>query len=75
MQNWKRLRENPKLWEQFFVREKVIRATRQFFDVNGFHEVEVPLLIAHPPAEAYVDVFETKVQKIINRISEFLLRA
>lgn len=67
MHNWKRLRENPQLWEQFFVREKVIRATRQFFDVNGFHEVEVPLLIAYPPAESYVDVFATQLNNRLGK--------
>lgn len=59
MKTWKRLRDNPLLWERYFVREKVIRAIRTFFEKENFHEIETPLLIAHPPAESYLDVFET----------------
>jgi len=59
MKTWKRLRNNPALWERYFVREKIIRAIRSFFEKEKFHEVETPTLIAHPPAESYLDVFET----------------
>jgi EF-P lysine aminoacylase GenX len=59
MQTWKKLRDNPKLWDRYSVREKVIKAIRSFFDERGFHEVETPILIAHPAAESYLDVFET----------------
>jgi lysyl-tRNA synthetase class 2 len=59
MKTWKLLKENPKLWQRYFVREYVIKATRRFFDDQKFHEVETPILIAHPPAESYLDVFET----------------
>lgn len=59
MKTWRMLRERPELWSRYFVREKVLKAVRIFFDTDGFHEVETPLLIAHPPAESYVDVFAT----------------
>src|SRR3972149_3015405 len=59
MKTWQRLRNNPKLWERYFVRERVIKAIREFFESEKFHEVETRLLIAHPPAESYLDVFET----------------
>lgn len=61
MSNWKRLHDCPHLWETYFVREKVIKAIRGYFDANSFHEIETPILIANPPAESYVDVFETTV--------------
>lgn len=56
---WKKLKNNPQLWSRYFIREKVLRAIRLFFEDRAFHEVETPLLIAHPPAESYLDVFET----------------
>jgi len=56
---WKKLHQHPNLWPRYFIREKVIKAIRTFFDEAGFHEVETPLLIAHPPAESYLDVFQT----------------
>lgn len=59
MNTWRKLKENPALWRQYFVREEVLRTIRTFFHHRHFHEVETPLVIAHPPAESYVDVFET----------------
>lgn len=59
MSTYRRLKTDPKLWDRYFVREKVIKACRAFFDANGLHEVETPILIANPPAESYIDVFET----------------
>ncbi len=59
MKTWKKLKQNPKLWERYFIREKVTKAVRAFFDERGFHEVETPIIISHPPAESYLDVFET----------------
>lgn len=45
--------------QQYFVREKVLKSIRCFFDAQNFHEVETPLLVSLPPAESYVEVFET----------------
>ncbi len=59
MKTWQKIHKNPELWDRYFVRERVIKATRAFFDAQKFHEVETPILIAHPPAESYLDVFET----------------
>ncbi len=59
MNTWQMLHRNPDLWQRYFVREKVLRAIRSFFEERNFHEVETPILIAHPPAESYLDVFET----------------
>lgn len=59
MSTWKKLRHDPRLWERYFIREHVLRAIRLFFEGRNFHEVEVPILIGHPPAESYLDVFET----------------
>ncbi len=61
MTTWKKLKQRPELWRQYFIREKVLRAIRIFFEDREFHEVETPILIAHPPAESYLDVFETKL--------------
>lgn len=59
MNTWQRLKNNPSLWERYFVRERVLKAVRAFFDEKRFHEVETPLLIPHPAAESYLDVFRT----------------
>lgn len=61
MKTWLKIHNDPSLWKRYFIREKVLRALRMFFDKQKFHEVETPILIAHPPAESYLDVFETKL--------------
>ena len=61
MKTWRRLRENPALFERYFVRERVLKSIRNFFEKEKFHEVETPILVAHPPAESYLDVFETNL--------------
>lgn len=73
MKTWQRLRNDPTLWPQYFVREKVLRACRTYFFDQGFHEVETPLLIAKPPAESYLEVFETTLlDRQRNGISAYL---
>lgn len=59
MKTWQRLKQNPSLWNTYFIRERVIKAIRSFFDERKFHEVETPILIGNPPAESYLDVFQT----------------
>jgi len=59
VKTWRKLRENPQLWQRYFIREKVFTSIRNFFAAQRFHEVETPLLIARPPAESYLDIFET----------------
>jgi len=59
MKTWEMLKNNPSLWDRYFVREKVIKAIRSYFDQEHFHEVESPLLISNPPAESYLEIFET----------------
>jgi lysyl-tRNA synthetase class 2 len=59
MNTWRKIHDHPELWHRYFIREKVVRAIRSFFEKEKFHEIETPILIPHPPAESYLDVFET----------------
>lgn len=59
MTTWQKLKNNPGLWQRYFMREKLIKAIRSFFDEQHFHEVETPTLIGHPPAESYLEIFST----------------
>jgi len=59
MKTWQKLRDNSVLWDNYFLREKTIKEIRLFFDQQKFHEVETPILSAHPAAESYLDVFAT----------------
>lgn len=61
MKTWQKLKHNPTLWRQYFVRERVVDAIRQYFKGQGFHEVEVPLLLPTPSTEPFLEVFGTKL--------------
>lgn len=59
MKTWQKIKNNPDLWQRYFIREQILKKIRSFFEERQFHEVEVPLLIQSPPAESYLEVFET----------------
>lgn len=59
MKIWQKLHKNRNLWERYFTREKIIQAIRAFFQKEGFHEVETPLLVSSVIPESYHEVFTT----------------
>ncbi len=59
MKTWQRLHRDPALFERYYIREKLVKAVRSYFETERFHEVDTPLLIANPPAESYLEIFET----------------
>lgn len=61
MKNWEKLKQNPELFEKFFVKEYTYKAIRKFFEEKNYHEFECPILTDSLPQERYLDVFETKV--------------
>lgn len=61
MKTFQKLKENPELWQSYLVREKVIDAIRTYFKGEGFHEVEVPLLLPTPSTEPFLEVFKTEL--------------
>lgn len=62
MKNWKMIKQNPGLKEQFLVREKVIDGIRDFFKSHSFHEVETPMMVKYPGTEPFLEVFETELK-------------
>ncbi len=61
MKTFQKLKQNPELWKQYWVREQVIDAIRAFFKGRGFHEAEVPLLLPTPSTEPFLEVFKTEL--------------
>lgn len=59
MNTWQKLRNDKKLWNRYFIREKVVSACRSFLTGKGFHEVETPLLVPCVIPESYLEQFET----------------
>jgi len=62
MKTIQKLKDQPELWKQYWVREQVIDAIRAYFKGEGFHEAEVPLLLPTPSTEPFLEVFETELQ-------------
>lgn len=61
VKTFQKLKANPELWKQYWVREQVIDAIRAFFKGRGFHEAEVPLLLPTPSTEPFLEVFKTEL--------------
>jgi len=75
MKNWQKLKNNPKLWEKIFVREKIIQSIREFFFIEKFHEVETPLLVPAVIPESYLEIFETYLIDRKNKKHKMFLTA
>ena len=61
MKTWKKIKDNPKLLNQYLVREKVIDTIRSHFKNQGFHEVSTPTLVPIPSIEPNLEVFQTEL--------------
>jgi lysyl-tRNA synthetase class 2 len=61
MKTFQKLKQNPALWERYWVREKVIDGIRSYFKGRGFHEVQTPLLLPTPSTEPFLEVFKTEL--------------
>ncbi len=62
MQTWEKIKEDPGLLKEYFVREKVIDSIRSFFKKQKFHEVETPILVPTPSCEPNLEVFKTNLK-------------
>jgi lysyl-tRNA synthetase class 2 len=58
---WRRVRDGQQDVARLLAREQVIDGIRAFFKARGFHEVETPLLVAHPGMEPHLEVFKTEL--------------
>lgn len=61
MRTWQKLKENPALWQRYFVKEKVIRAIREFFEAKDYHELESPIITGALPQERYINPLTTEI--------------
>lgn len=62
VKTYKKLKNNQNLWTRYWAREKVIDGIREFFKKEGFHEVEVPLLLPTASTEPFLEVFKTELK-------------
>lgn len=67
MTKWQDLKSNPHLWEIFKTRSRLISKIRDFFDSQGFLEVQTPLLAPCLIPESYLEVFETELKNKLGK--------
>ncbi len=61
MKTWQQLKENPLLFQRYFIKEYLIKACRKFFEERNYHELESPILTSALPQERYLDVLDTQI--------------
>lgn len=62
MKTWQLLKQNPELFNRYFVKEYMIKAVRRFFEEREYHELESPILAFALPQERYLDVLSTSIE-------------
>lgn len=62
LRTWQLLKQNPYLFQRYFVKEYMIKATRKFFEDRNYHELESPILSYALPQERYLEVLETEIE-------------
>lgn len=55
------MKKNHSVLASLLVRERVYDALRNFFKMQGFHEIETPMLVRSPGTEPYLDLFSTQL--------------
>jgi len=60
MTNWKKIKENPKLKENLLLKAQVLGAIREFFQYEGFTEMDTPTMVVSPDPSPFNEVLETK---------------
>jgi elongation factor P--beta-lysine ligase len=61
MKTWQLLKQNPQLFQRYFVKEFLIRGIRQFFVDKNYHELESPILAPSLPQERYLSPLEVEI--------------
>ncbi len=73
MKNWQKLKNDPSLFEKFFVKEYIFKAIRKFFEERKYHEFECPILSDCLPQERYLDVLSTIVETKKGKNTAYLI--
>lgn len=58
--NWKEIKENPKIKENYDKRLLILKSVRDFFWSDGFVEAETPLATRTASQEPYLDPINVK---------------
>jgi elongation factor P--beta-lysine ligase len=62
MKTWQNLKQNPTLFQRYFIKEFLIKACREFFELKNYHELESPIITNALPQERYLDVLTSQIE-------------
>lgn len=62
MKTWQLLKNNPALFQRYFVKEFLIQSIREFFLERNYHELESPILTNALPQERYLNALSTEIK-------------
>lgn len=68
MKTWQKLKENPLLFQRYFIKEYLIQGCRKFFEGRNYHELESPIITNALPQERYLDVLTTNIELKDNKV-------
>ncbi|RJR24333.1 EF-P lysine aminoacylase GenX [Candidatus Microgenomates bacterium] len=74
---WEKLKNDPLLREKIYTKAKILKLIREFFDKEGFLEVDSPTLVTSPDPSPFNEVYEIKDQEqriFLTPSPEFLLK-
>jgi lysyl-tRNA synthetase class 2 len=60
--NWQKLRTGKLDWNIFHLRSRIMKSIREFFELNDFIEVEVPILTPYPTLDSNIVSMETIIK-------------
>lgn len=63
MKTWQKLKQNPELFQPYFVKERVLRSIREFFWERNYHELESPVLTDALPQERYLNFLSVSLNQ------------
>ena len=74
MPTWQQLKSNPKLWDIFYLRQKIVSSIREFFQQKNFLELFTPILQPAVIPESYTDIFSTSLyDRNLKKSTRFLI--
>lgn len=57
--NWQKLRDYEMDWSVFYLKAKIIKAIRSFFESQEFLEIDAPILTPYPTLDSHIHNMET----------------
>ncbi len=71
--NWQKLRDSELDWDIFRQRSRIIKSIRQFFESNGYLEIEAPLLTPYATMDNNIDSVKAALHDPSGQLTDYFL--